>query len=292
MKAGRYAIGLEAEPFILQDSKIIPWARLVATDLPAELRQLLCDAIRTKDHEPFCTALPLLAAAVPDLCLPAGIPLPRRLPSPVSPRNFLCVGLNYSDHAAESSASLPSEPLLFAKTSNALTGHGCPIQLPPGSSQVDYEAELAIVIGRQCHAISTGHAFEYIAGYCCANDISARDFQFRDGQWFRGKSADTFGPLGPWMVTPDEVGDAQALEIQLRLNGNLMQHSNTRRMIFPIPRLIEHISQIITLQPGDVILTGTPPGVGFARKPPVFLCSGDHVEVEIQAIGILSNSIA
>lgn len=213
------------------------------------------------------------------------------LAPPVQPRNFLCVGLNYLDHARESKMDIPSRPLLFAKTSNSVAGHGHRVQIPQGSVQLDYEAELAVVIGKRCRSVGPADALDYVAGYTCANDISARDFQFADGQWYRGKSCDGFGPLGPWITTKSEVANPHTLGIRCRLNGKTMQDSSTANLIFGVPELVAYISNVITLEPGDVIATGTPPGVGFARKPPVYLQSGDVVEVEIDNIGVLRNVI-
>jgi 2-keto-4-pentenoate hydratase/2-oxohepta-3-ene-1,7-dioic acid hydratase in catechol pathway len=188
--------------------------------------------------------------------------------------------------------ALPKAPLLFAKTANAIGGHENVVAIPANSSQLDFEAELAVVIGKQCRGVSREEAGNYIAGYTCANDLSARDMQFSDGQWYRGKSCDGFGPLGPWIATPCEIGNPQNLRIRLWLNGQTMQDSNTCNLVFDVPALVEYISGYITLEPGDVILTGTPPGVGFSRTPPVFLKSGDVVEVEIENIGVLLNRIA
>ena len=210
---------------------------------------------------------------------------------PVRPGAFLCVGLNYLDHAHESQMELPKKPLLFAKAPNAINGHNQPIRIPDGSQQVDFEAELAVVIGRTCHHVGAADAAQYVAGYTCTNDVSARDFQFADGQWFRGKSCDGFGPLGPWLVTPSELPDHRTLAIRTRVNGRTMQDSNTNNLIFGVPELIEFISSSITLHAGDVIATGTPPGVGFARKPPVYLKDGDCIEVEIEKIGTLRNHL-
>ncbi len=235
------------------------------------------------------TALPANAAAALQAQATSG--LPAEILPPVEPRSFICVGLNYLDHARESGAEPPQAPLLFGKTGNALAAHRQPVRLPPDSRQVDYEAELAVIVGRVCRQAGVEQARNAIAGYCCANDISARDFQFGDTQWYRGKSADTFGPLGPVLVTPAEVGDPHDLSIRLRLNGRTLQDSNTSNLIFHVPELIAYISRSITLQPGDVILTGTPPGVGFARKPPIYLQPGDEVEVEIEKLGILANPI-
>jgi len=208
------------------------------------------------------------------------------------PRNFICVGLNYRDHAQETGLKIPEKPLLFAKTWNAINGHNCSVFMPEGTTQVDYEAELTVVIGRKCHRVSPADALSCVAGYTCGNDVSARDFQFGDGQWFRGKSIDGFGPIGPWIVTPSAVGDPHKLRIRLRLNVQTMQDSTTANLIFGIPELVSYTSRNMTLMPGDVIMTGTPPGVGFTRKPPVFVKPGDRMEVEIENVGTLANTIA
>jgi 2-keto-4-pentenoate hydratase/2-oxohepta-3-ene-1,7-dioic acid hydratase in catechol pathway len=211
-------------------------------------------------------------------------PIPR-------PGKVICVGLNYRDHAEESNMAIPTSPVLFTKFANAVVADGAPIVLPAGSTQVDYEAELAVVIGRTAQAVSEGDAFDYVLGYTCANDVSARDFQFADGQWFRGKGQDTFCPLGPWIVTTDELTDPQSLNIRCVVNGEALQDSSTKEMIFGVAELVSFISHGITLEPGDIILTGTPVGVGFARKPPVFLTDGDTVTIEIEGIGSLTNPV-
>ena len=207
------------------------------------------------------------------------------------PGKLICIGLNYRDHAAESNMAIPKQPVVFSKFSTAVIAPGEPVVLPATSEQVDYEAELAVVIGRRAKDVSLERALDYVLGYTCFNDVSARDFQFADGQWQRGKSCDTFAPMGPTIVTADEVADPHRLSIKLILNGQAMQDSNTDRFIFGIPELIEFLSQTITLEPGDVIATGTPPGVGFARKPPVFLKSGDKMEVVIEKVGTLGNPV-
>jgi 2-keto-4-pentenoate hydratase/2-oxohepta-3-ene-1,7-dioic acid hydratase in catechol pathway len=217
-----------------------------------------------------------------------------RLVAPVpNPQKVICIGLNYADHAAESGAAVPEQPVVFNKFPTAVRGHLESIELPSASSQVDYEAELVAVIGVGGRNIARATALEHVAGYCCGHDVSARDWQLKSpgGQWLMGKTFDSFAPIGPELVTSDEVGDPSNLEIRLRLNGDIMQHSNTRQLIFDIPQLIEHLSKVCTLMPGDLIFTGTPPGVGMARKPPIFLKDGDRVEVEIERIGILQNPV-
>jgi 2-keto-4-pentenoate hydratase/2-oxohepta-3-ene-1,7-dioic acid hydratase in catechol pathway len=211
------------------------------------------------------------------------------LPPVRNPEKIICIGLNYRDHAAESGMDLPREPVFFNKYNNALVGSSGPVILPSNATQVDYEAELAVVIGRTAKRVPEENAMDFVAGFSVMHDVSARDWQFRTGQWVSGKTFDTFAPLGPYLVTPDEVADPHALNIRLTLNGKVMQDSNTRNLIFGIPALISYLSQIFTLVPGDIISTGTPPGVGFARKPPVFLRSGDVVEISVENIGVMKH---
>lgn len=221
-------------------------------------------------------------------------PLDGLVMRPVVPRpeKIICVGLNYRDHAAESNQAIPEEPVLFAKFNSSLICPGAPIRLPKiAPDKVDYEAELAVVIGRIATRISRETALEFVAGYMCANDVSARDLQMRGGQWLRGKAIDTFLPIGPWLVTKDEVPEPQNLSIRCTVNGDVLQDSNTREMVFGVAELVSVISQTITLVPGDIICTGTPSGVGFARKPPRFLSHGDEVTVSIQGLGELTNTV-
>ena len=207
------------------------------------------------------------------------------------PGKLICIGLNYRDHAAESNMPIPERPVIFSKFSTCVIAPGEPVVIPPNSQQVDYEAELAVVIGRRAKYVKASRALDYVLGYTAFNDVSARDFQFADGQWQRGKSCDTFAPMGQTIVTTDQITDPHKLTIKLVLNGQTMQDSNTDQLIFGVPELIEFLTESITLEPGDVIATGTPPGVGFARKPPVFLKPGDQMEVLIDGIGGLSNPV-
>ena len=207
------------------------------------------------------------------------------------PPKIICIGLNYRDHAEESGMPIPKSPIVFSKFTNCAIGAGSPILLPARSEQVDYEAELAFVVGRTAKNVSREDALDYVLGYTNFNDVSARDFQFSDGQWQRGKSCDSFAPMGEFIATADEIEDPNNLQIQFRLNGETLQNSNTRELIFKIPEIIEFLSASITLEVGDVVATGTPPGVGFARKPPVFMKDGDVAEVEIEGLGILSNPV-
>jgi 2-keto-4-pentenoate hydratase/2-oxohepta-3-ene-1,7-dioic acid hydratase in catechol pathway len=215
-----------------------------------------------------------------------------RLTAPIPrPGKILCIGLNYRDHAEETGKPIPERPILFSKFPTAVVGPNDPVILPRISTKVDFEAELGVVLGRRAKHVPRERALEHVLGYVNLNDVSARDLQYGDGQWQRGKSCDTFAPMGPAIVTADEVADPGALGIRLRLNGAVMQESNTSRLIFGVPDLIAFLSQTITLEPGDVLATGTPAGVGFARQPPVFLKPGDQLEVEIDGLGLLANPV-
>jgi 2-keto-4-pentenoate hydratase/2-oxohepta-3-ene-1,7-dioic acid hydratase in catechol pathway len=221
-------------------------------------------------------------------------PAVKLLPPVPKPSKILCIGLNYRDHAIEGGKAIPTEPVLFAKFPNTLIAHGDPIQLPKVAQKVDYEAELVIVVGKRGrHIPNDKSAFEYVGGYTIGHDVSARDWQFRgeEKQWSIGKTFDTFAPTGPVIVTPDELTDPHNLRIQLRLNGQTMQNSSTKEFIFQVPHMLWFLSQVVTLEPGDLIFTGTPPGVGIARKPPVLLKPGDVAEVEIEGIGVLKNAV-
>jgi 2-keto-4-pentenoate hydratase/2-oxohepta-3-ene-1,7-dioic acid hydratase in catechol pathway len=208
-------------------------------------------------------------------------------------RKIVCIGLNYRDHAAESGVPVPTEPILFSKYPTTLIGHGASIVLPGVSQEVDYEAELVVVIGRKGRHVPRQRALEYVGGYAVGHDVSARDWQLNKPgkQWMAGKTFDTFAPVGPELVTPDEVGDPHKLGIRLRLNGQTMQDSSTSQLVFGVEELVAYLSQVFTLEPGDLIFTGTPPGVGMARKPPVWLKPGDTVEVEIDRLGTLKNTV-
>lgn len=228
----------------------------------------------------------------------SGTPLqPERLLAPLEPANIFCIGLNYREHAHESGAAIPERPIVFMKPTTALAHPGQPIVVPACCSvagEVDYECELAVVIGQTAKNVSPDRALEYVLGYTCANDVSARKWQAQGGggQWIRGKGFDTFCPLGPVLVTADEIPDPQALRICTRLNGQTMQDHTTGDMIFSVAQIISFLSTDVTLVPGTVILTGTPQGVGFARNPPVWLQPGDVVTIEIEQIGALTNPVA
>lgn len=199
---------------------------------------------------------------------------------------FVCVGLNYSDHAAESGLEVPPEPVLFFKATSAIVGPNDSIEIPKGSEATDWEVELGIVIGKDAKYVDEANAMDHIAGFCVINDVSERDFQIkRSGQWVKGKSADTFGPIGPWMVTRDEIADPQALAMHLEVNGDSMQNGSTNTMVYKVPFLVSYISQFMSLQAGDVISTGTPPGVGMGMKPQRYLKPGDVVTLGIDGLG-------
>ena len=199
---------------------------------------------------------------------------------------LICVGLNYSDHAAESGMEVPPEPVLFFKATSSIVGPDDTIEIPKGSEATDWEVELAIVIGKDGKYIEESNALQHVAGYCVVNDVSERDFQNkRSGQWVKGKSADTFGPMGPWMVTRDEIADPQKLEMFLDVNGESRQRGSTNTMVYQVPFLVSYISQFMSLQAGDVISTGTPPGVGMGMKPPTYLKAGDVVTLGIEGLG-------
>lgn len=199
---------------------------------------------------------------------------------------FLCIGLNYRDHAEEAGMAIPEHPILFLKANSAICGPNDDLVLPRGSTATDWEVELGVVIGTRCKYVSPENALDHVAGYCVINDVSERDFQTKlTGQWTKGKSCDSFGPLGPWLVTTDEVPDPQALTMSCTVNGEPRQSGSTETMIFSVAEIISHLSQLMTLHPGDVISTGTPPGVGMGMKPPLYLKAGDVVECEIAGMG-------
>jgi acylpyruvate hydrolase len=215
-----------------------------------------------------------------------------RLHAPIAdPGKFICIGLNYRDHAEEAGQPIPKEPPIFPKWSNAILDPGEPILRPRGSAQLDWEVELGVVIGRTARHVSRESALDYVWGYTIINDVSARDFQFMTSQWAAGKIADTFAPVGPYVADRSEVPDPHVLDLKLWVNGTQMQNGNTRTFIFDVRYLVSYLSTLMTLSPGDLIATGTPPGVGFARKPPVFLQAGDVCRLEITGLGTLENPV-
>jgi acylpyruvate hydrolase len=236
---------------------------------------------------------PTSVLADPPLDRRRAVPLAEVTLRPVVPRpaKIFCVGLNYLDHVGETGREIPEYPVLFAKFAETLTGPRDAIVLPPESSQVDYEGEMAVVIGRAGRRIAVADALDHVGGYTVANDVTMRDFQYKTHQWLQGKVWEASTPLGPWLVTPDEAGDVSALDISLTLNGAIMQAANTAQLMFDVPTLVSRISELVTLMPGDVILTGTPGGVGFRRDPQVFLVPGDRVVAEVSGLGALDNAI-
>jgi 2-keto-4-pentenoate hydratase/2-oxohepta-3-ene-1,7-dioic acid hydratase in catechol pathway len=205
---------------------------------------------------------------------------------------FICIGLNYADHAAESGMALPEEPVIFFKATSAIIGPDDTVEIPRGSVKTDWEVELGVVIGKHTKYVSVEEALDHVAGYCVVNDLSERDFQLhRSGQWVKGKSADTFGPIGPWLVTRDEVSDPQNLPMYLEVNGHRYQDGSTKTMHFDVATVISHLSQFMSLQPGDVISTGTPPGVGMGQDPQTYLKPGDRMELGIEGLGVQRQSV-
>jgi acylpyruvate hydrolase len=218
----------------------------------------------------------------------AGVTLKAPIPRP---GKIICLGLNYRDHAIESNLAIPTYPVVFAKFSNVVIGPGEPIVLPKISQEVDYEAEFGVVIGRRGRSISEADALGYVAGYLPFHDVSARDYQMKTSQWVIGKTFDTFGPMGPALTTADEIPDPHNLNIQLSIGGEVLQSSNTRHLIFNVPQIIAHLSAVMTLEPGDLIATGTPSGVGTARTPKRYLKPGEVVRIEIERLGVLENPV-
>ena len=272
MKLVRYgALGAE-KPGIIDANGVL---RDLSDHVPDIAGETLSDpalqALRALDHVslPEVTGNPRIGACVGNI------------------GKFLCIGLNYADHAAETGAAIPEHPILFFKANSAIVGPNDDVSMPRGSVKTDCEVELGVVIGKTAKYVSQAEALDHVAGYCIVNDVSERHFQKKlTGQWTKGKSCDTFGPTGPWLVTRDEIADPQNLDMTLDVNGKRMQNGNTRTMIFTVAEIIEHLSNLMTLHPGDVISTGTPPGVGEAIKPdPVFLKTGDVMELSIEGLG-------
>jgi 2-keto-4-pentenoate hydratase/2-oxohepta-3-ene-1,7-dioic acid hydratase in catechol pathway len=251
----------------------------LVTDLTVPMIGLLSSG----DLAQAAAALLAGAKTIPAAKVTLNAPVPR-------PGKALAIGLNYRDHAEESGQQIPKYPVVFAKVSTCITGPGAPIERPLASVAVDWEAELCFVIGRRGRHIPAADAMRHVAGFMCGNDVSVRDWQFHNPTWVMGKGFDTHGPTGPWLVTSDEV-DPRNLDIKCLVNGALMQSSNTSQLIFDIPAIIEYLSTAFTLEPGDVVFTGTPAGVGISRKPPVFLKAGDVVRVEIDGLGALENHV-
>ncbi|MBM7691548.1 2-keto-4-pentenoate hydratase/2-oxohepta-3-ene-1,7-dioic acid hydratase in catechol pathway [Peribacillus deserti] len=286
MKIAAFSVEADRHIGIVQnDGVIISLSALRETEFPAciktfierseELRPLAEQLIGQHENEQARFTLS-------DVKILAPIP---------NPEKIICVGLNYMDHCKETGMEPPASPVIFSKYANAISGHNEAVKIPVNSNEVDFEAELAVVIGKEAKCVTEEEAMDFVFGYTILNDISARDQQFSDGQWARGKTADTFAPTGPFVVTHDEVGDPHNLDISLKLNGSLMQDSNTTQLIFTVPKIISFLSQSMTLKPGDIIATGTPPGVGMGRNPKIWLKKGDRMDVTIEKIGTLSNYV-
>lgn len=271
---------------MLDDTRILDLARATGGVLPTTMLEVLAggeaalDTARTAIQRAPAEAIVTLDGDRVRL----DAPIPR-------PGKALAIGLNYRDHAEEGGRPLPERPVVFAKVSTCITGPDMPIHRPRVSAAVDWEGEFVFVIGKRAKHVKAADALDYVAGYTIGNDVSVRDWQSHNPTWMMGKGFDTHGPLGPWIITRDEIADPHALDIRTLVNGEVMQQSNTRHLIFDIGALIEYISTAFTLEPGDVVFTGTPSGVGFARKPPVFLKAGDVVRVEIEGIGVLENPV-
>lgn len=270
MKLVRYGAKGSEKPGLMDGDKLLDLSNHIQDISGETLSDAALDKLRSID-----------TATLPEV---AGNP---RLGSCVgSIGKFLCIGLNYSDHAAETGAAIPDHPILFFKATSAVVGPNDDVVMPRGSSHTDWEVELGVVIGTQAKYVSAENALDHVAGYCIVNDVSERHFQTKlSGQWTKGKSCDTYGPTGPWLVTRDEIGDPQNLAMSLDVNGKRMQSGNTSTMIFTVAEIIEHLSSLFTLYPGDVISTGTPPGVGMGMSPPVYLSKGDYMELEIEGLG-------
>lgn len=271
MKLLRYGPAGAEKPGLLDDGGTI-------RDLSAHLPDLSGAAL---DPEALARLAQLDVAS-----LPAVADNPRLGPPVAGTGKFICIGLNYADHAAESGMDVPPEPVIFMKATSAICGPNDPIIIPRGSQKTDWEVELAVIIGKRAKYVSEADAMSHVAGFAVTNDVSERAFQTeRSGQWTKGKSCDNFGQIGPWLVTPDEIADPQNLPMWLKVNGELMQDGATTTMVYQVPFLIHYLSQFMTLHPGDVISTGTPPGVGMGKKPQRFLKPGDVVELGIEGLG-------
>ncbi len=271
MKLVRFGAAGEERPGVITEGGRLRDLSAVISDLsPASLEAGALEQLARLD----CEQLPEVASGT-------------RLGPPIAnTRKFIAIGLNYRDHAAESGMPIPEEPVIFMKATSCIAGPNDAIVLPPKSQKTDFEVELGIVIGQRAAYVAVEEALEYVAGYLVVHDVSERSYQLeRGGQWDKGKGCDTFGPIGPWLVTRDEVPDPQSLDLWLTVNGKAMQQGNTRTMIFSCAHLVSYVSQFMSLSPGDIITTGTPPGVGMGRKPPVFLKAGDVVELGISGLG-------
>lgn len=285
MKIAAFSVQNDQHIGVVQDDQIISLTALNADEFPACIKIFIerSDELRPRAEQLIEQCDKVNAVfSLSNVKIQAPIPQPEKI---------ICVGLNYIDHCKETGMEPPASPVIFSKYANAIVGHNEAVEIPVNSNEVDFEAELAIVIGKEAKRVTEEEANNYVFGYTILNDISARDLQFTDGQWSRGKTADTFAPTGPFVVTHDEVGDPHELAISLELNGEMMQDSNTNNLIFTVPKIISFLSQSMTLKPGDLIATGTPPGVGMGRNPKVWLKNGDRMNVTIEKIGTLSNHV-
>ncbi|MGM0887417.1 MAG: fumarylacetoacetate hydrolase family protein [Bacillota bacterium] len=285
MKITTFSVQSEQHIGLVQDDRIISLTALCPEEFPACMKKFIERSGELRTRAEQLIEQPINGDAIFKLSEV------KILPPIAKPDKIICVGLNYFDHCKETGMEPPVSPVIFSKYSNAIAGHNDAIEIPINSTEVDFEAELAFVIGRDAKHVSEEEAIEYVFGYTIMNDISARDLQFQDGQWSRGKTADTFAPFGPVIVTHDEVGDPHKLAITLELNGEIMQDSNTSNLIFTVPKIISFLSQSMTLKPGDLIATGTPPGVGMGRNPKIWLKNGDRINISIEKIGTLSNHV-
>lgn len=285
MKIATFSVQTEQHIGLVKDDQIISLTALCPEEFPACIKKFI-----ERGSELCSRAEQIIEQRVNDDAI-FKLSEVNILPPIAKPDKIICVGLNYFDHCKETGMEPPESPVIFSKYANAIAGHNDAIEIPINSTEVDFEAELAFVIGREAKRVSEEEADDYVFGYTIMNDISARDLQFQDGQWSRGKTADTFAPFGPVIVTKDEVGDPHNLAISLELNGEIMQDSNTSNLIFTVPKIISFLSQSMTLMPGDLIATGTPPGVGMGRNPKIWLKNGDRMNVSIEKIGTLSNHV-
>lgn len=272
MKLLRYGEKGAEKPGLLDNDGVIRDLSSLVTDIDgSSLSDAVLENLRAQDTSalPVVEGSPRLGACVNHV------------------GKFVCIGLNYADHAAESGMALPEEPVIFFKATSAITGPNDQVEIPRGSVKSDWEVELGVVIGKEAKYVSEEDALDHVAGYCVVNDLSERDFQLhRSGQWVKGKSADTFGPIGPWLVTRDEVEDPQNLAMYLEVNGHRYQDGSTKTMHFGVATVVSHLSQFMSLQPGDIISTGTPPGVGMGQNPQTYLKPGDVMELGIEGLGV------
>ena len=266
----------------LLDAESVIDLNLADASIPADMLALLDGGDETMDRARAVAAAEKSRIALSEVTLEAPVPRPQKV---------LAIGLNYRDHAAETNAEIPKRPVVFAKMPSCITGPGAPVHVPRVSSALDWEGELCFVIGKRGRHIAGADAMSHVAGFCNGNDLSVRDWQFHSPTWMMGKGFDTHGPIGPWLVTPDEIPDVNNLDVSTYVNDELVQHSNTSQLVFDIGAIVEYLSAAFTLEPGDVVFTGTPAGVGVARKPPRFLKVGDVVRVAITGLGVLENHV-